>query len=272
MPPSDTQYYRAFAQKDKHYDGVFFVGVTSTGIYCRPICTARLPKESNCRFFADIKTAEKEGFRACKRCRPELAPGAAPVDDKKRIAELFKQRLENGTIGFEQSIEDMARHFELSARQFRRIIVMELGVTPLHRLSFAPLAKYREAPMSATPPRTTRLSATTKVIGDRAENVVAEYLETQGHVILARNWKTKICEIDIVSQFGDIIYFTEVKYRKNNRQGGGIAAITPKKLRQMKFAAEYYALKHKLDQTNMFLAGADVIGEDFRLREWVIEK
>ena len=153
-----------------------------------------------------------------------------------------------------------------------RVAIEELGVTPLHRLSFAPLAKYREAPMSAAPPRTTRLSATTKVIGDRAENVVAEYLETQGHVILARNWKTKICEIDIVSQFGDIIYFTEVKYRKNNRQGGGIAAITPKKLRQMKFAAEYYALKHKLDQTNMFLAGADVIGEDFRLREWVIEK
>ncbi len=202
-----------------------------------------------------------------------------------------------------------------------RVAIEELGVTPLHRLSFAPLAKYRTttpAPaersseaillrgnceidligdfsrtldMSASgthgekcAPRRTygeedceqtgiaRLSATTKVIGDRAENVVAEYLETQGHVILARNWKTKICEIDIVSQFGDIIYFTEVKYRKNNRQGGGIAAITPKKLRQMKFAAEYYALKHKLDQTNMFLAGADVIGEDFRLREWVIEK
>ena len=191
-----------------------------------------------------------------------------------------------------------------------RAAIEELGVTPLHRLSFAPLAKYRTttparvarggaAPTPsracergvgadrATGPEDSDLRAehalasagndgsgrrTTKSIGDRAENVVAEYLETQGHVILARNWKTKICEIDIVSQFGDIIYFTEVKYRKNNRQGGGIAAITPKKLRQMKFAAEYYALKHKLDQTNMFLAGADVIGEDFRLREWVIEK
>ena len=188
-----------------------------------------------------------------------------------------------------------------------RAAIEELGVTPLHRLSFAPLAKYRDvsplpssqissksarrsldagpvarsAPtprsqarlgVGAAPPRATRLTATTKVIGDRAENIVAEYLETQGHVILARNWKTKICEIDIVSQLGDTIYFTEVKYRKNDHQGGGMAAITPRKLRQMKFAAEYYALKHKLNQTNMFLAGADVIGEDFRLREWVIEK
>lgn len=144
MKLSHAQYYRAFAQKDKHYDGVFFIGVTSTGIYCRPVCMARLPKESNCRFFPDIKTAEKEGFRACKRCRPELAPGAAPVDDKKRIAELFKQRLESGTIGFDQSIEDMARHFELSARQFRRIIVRELGVTPLQYLREKKLARAKE--------------------------------------------------------------------------------------------------------------------------------
>lgn len=153
-----------------------------------------------------------------------------------------------------------------------RAAIEELGVTPLHRLSFAPLQKYREAPTGAAPPRTTRLSATTKAIGDKAEQVVAAYLESQGHIILARNWKTKICEIDIVSQLDDTIYFTEVKYRKNDRQGGGMAAITPKKLRQMKFAAEYYALKHRLDQTNMFLAGTDVIGEDFHVREWVVER
>ena len=150
-----------------------------------------------------------------------------------------------------------------------RAAIEELGVTPLHRLSFAPLAKYREAPMSAAPPRTTRLSATTKSIGDKAENVVAAYLESQGHIILARNWKTKICEIDIVSQLGDTIYFTEVKYRKNANYGDGLAAITGQKLRQMKFAAEYYALKHKYDGS-IQLAAASVSGSEFTIEQWLI--
>jgi uncharacterized protein (TIGR00252 family) len=110
---------------------------------------------------------------------------------------------------------------------------------------------------------------TTKSIGDRAENVVAEYLESQGHTILARNWKTKICEIDIVSQLDDTIYFTEVKYRKNANYGDGLAAITGRKLRQMKFAAEYYALKHKYDGS-IQLAAASVSGSEFTIEQWLI--
>ena len=150
-----------------------------------------------------------------------------------------------------------------------RAAIEELGVTPLHRLSFAPLAKYREAPMSAAPSRTTRLSATTKSIGDKAENVVAAYLESQNHIILARNWKAKICEIDIVSQLDDTIYFTEVKYRKNANYGDGLAVITGRKLRQMKFAAEYYALKHKYDGP-IQLAAASVNGSEFTIEQWLI--
>lgn len=110
---------------------------------------------------------------------------------------------------------------------------------------------------------------TTKTIGDRAENVVAEYLQRKGHEILERNWRTKFCEIDIVSRAGDTIYFTEVKYRKNANQGGGMAAITSKKLRQMKFAAEYYALKHQPHDTNLMLAAAEVAGEDFAVTSWL---
>ena len=172
-----------------------------------------------------------------------------------------------------------------------RAAIEELGVTPLHRLSFAPLQKYRDTSYSRHPEFDSEYSKltnhtpgraqsdeddggpkTTKSIGDRAESAVADYLISIGHVILARNWKTRMCEIDIVSQFNDIIYFTEVKYRKNANQGDGFAAITDQKLRQMKFAAEYYALKNKLDQSNMFLAGADVSGVDFRLNDWLVEK
>ncbi|HMQ95739.1 MAG TPA: ribonuclease HII [Candidatus Saccharibacteria bacterium] len=151
-----------------------------------------------------------------------------------------------------------------------RAAIEKLGVTPLHRLSFAPLQKYRTVtPVSTTSPRNTRLFDTTKAIGDKAENVVAQYLESQNHAILARNWKTKICEIDIVSQLDDTMYFTEVKYRKNDDHGSGMAAITPKKLHQMNRAAEYFALKHAGDTMDLLLAVADVAGLEFELKEWI---
>jgi ribonuclease HII len=151
-----------------------------------------------------------------------------------------------------------------------RAAIEKLGVTPLHRLSFAPLQKYRTVtPVSTTSPRNTRLFDTTKAIGDKAENVVTQYLESQNHIILARNWKTKICEIDIVSRLDDTMYFTEVKYRKNDDHGSGMAAITPKKLHQMNRAAEYFALKHAGDTMDLLLAVADVAGLEFELKEWI---
>ena len=124
-------YYQAFASKDPRFDGVFFIGVTSTGIYCRPVCTARTPKEANCRFFENAESAEKAGFRPCLRCRPELAPGNAPVDDAQRIAHQLVQRIEEGIIGDQAGLEDIAAQFELSSRQIRRIIQAELGVSPI---------------------------------------------------------------------------------------------------------------------------------------------
>ena len=70
-------YYRAFQSHDARFDGRVFVGVTSTGIYCRPICPARTPKFENCRFFASAAAAQEAGFRPCLRCRPEIAPDLA---------------------------------------------------------------------------------------------------------------------------------------------------------------------------------------------------
>src|SRR5881227_2983454 len=84
MRIDDETCYRALAARDARFDGLFFVGVTTTRIYCRPICAARTPGRDRCRFFADAALAEREGFRPCLRCRPELAPGHAPVDSVRR--------------------------------------------------------------------------------------------------------------------------------------------------------------------------------------------
>ena len=81
---------------------------------------------------------------------------------------------------------------------------------------------------------------TTRQIGDKGEQVAADWLAADGHEIIARNWRTRYCEIDIVSVKGGVLYFTEVKYRKNDDFGDGLAAITAKKQRQMRFAAELF--------------------------------
>ncbi|HEY0940992.1 MAG TPA: AlkA N-terminal domain-containing protein [Steroidobacter sp.] len=126
--------YRALVARDRRFDGVFFVGVTSTGIYCRPICTVRAPKQANCLFFDSAQQAEHARFRPCLRCRPELAPGNAPVDDSQRIAQLIIERLEDGSIGNDAGLEAIASQFELSSRQIRRIVHKELGVAPVQLL------------------------------------------------------------------------------------------------------------------------------------------
>jgi len=123
--------YRALAARDRRFDGIFFVGVTSTGVYCRPICPVRTPKEANCRFFRSPQEAEGEGFRPCLRCRPELAPGSAPIDDAQRIAQTIVRRIEENAADDERGIEAIAAQFELSSRQIRRIIRKELGVSPI---------------------------------------------------------------------------------------------------------------------------------------------
>jgi AraC family transcriptional regulator of adaptative response / DNA-3-methyladenine glycosylase II len=126
--------YDAVKSRDARFDGVFFVGVTSTRVYCRPICRVKTPKAANCRFFDTAQQAEQSGFRPCLRCRPELAPGNAPVDDAQRIAQLIVQRLEEGRLDEQAGLEAIAGQFELSSRQIRRIVRGELGVAPIQLL------------------------------------------------------------------------------------------------------------------------------------------
>ena len=131
MTQDTAALYNAYASRDPRFDGVFYVGVTSTGIYCRPVCTAKTPKAANCRFFNSAEAAEKAAFRPCLRCRPELAPGNAPVDDAQRIASLIAHRIEEGMLDEEAGLEEIAAQFGLSSRQIRRIVQKELGVSPI---------------------------------------------------------------------------------------------------------------------------------------------
>lgn len=128
------------------------------------------------------------------------------------------------------------------------------GVTPLHRLSIAPLRQFtlKENQSNRNNDLNTK-NPSTRRIGDDSEDVAAAELLRRGHEIIVRNWKTKYCEIDIVSRFKDTFYFTEVKHRKNDKAGDGLAAITNKKLNQMRYAAKFYAHIHKLKNINLAL-------------------
>jgi len=140
-----------------------------------------------------------------------------------------------------------------------------LGITPLHRTSFAPIAKIVNSELKQ--PKKTSTLPTTKQIGDSGESRAVQFLESQGHVVIDRNWKTKWCEIDIVSQFADTTYFIEVKYRKNTKAGDGFAAITKTKLRQMNFAAEYYHATHSQSAEQQRLAIVSITGDKLEYLE-----
>lgn len=148
-----------------------------------------------------------------------------------------------------------------------RSMIEQYGVTPIHRVSFAPLKKYGGVSEGLTAKK--NISRTTKKIGDDGEDAAAMFLSERGHEILERNWRTKFCEIDIVSKYKETFYFTEVKYRKTDTQGGGFAAITLKKQQQMKFAAELYAVKNKLAEADLLLAAAEVTGQPPYVHEFL---
>src|SRR5437660_1983698 len=123
--------YRALTSRDPRFDGILFVGVTSTGVYCRPICPVKTPMQKNCRFFENAFAAEKALFRPCLRCRPELAPGQAPIDNSNRVAHLITRRIDEGLIDEGAGLEEIAAEFGMSSRQLRRIVQKELGGSPI---------------------------------------------------------------------------------------------------------------------------------------------
>jgi AraC family transcriptional regulator of adaptative response / DNA-3-methyladenine glycosylase II len=126
--------YAALKARDSRFDGGFFVGVSTTGIYCRPVCTARTPARDHCRFFANAASAERAGFRPCLKCRPEIAPGlarqVAPVDAVRAAAHWLAARIEAGALN-DADCERLAAEYGLSSRQLRRALLAEYGVTPI---------------------------------------------------------------------------------------------------------------------------------------------
>lgn len=127
----DAQHcYEVVKARDARFDGVFFVGVSTTGVYCRPICRVRTPGRDRCSYFENAASAEAAGFRPCLRCRPELAPGRAPVDAAQRVANRAVSRIDAGALN-EGSVEALASELGVSSRQLLRVVEGEYGVSPL---------------------------------------------------------------------------------------------------------------------------------------------
>jgi AraC family transcriptional regulator of adaptative response / DNA-3-methyladenine glycosylase II len=132
---------RALNARDGRFDGVFFVGITTTHIYCRPICPSRFALDRNRRFFATAAAAEHAGFRPCLRCRPELAPGRALCEAVSRLARVAVHRITAGALNG-RSVAQLARELGVSERHLRRALEREIGVSPVelaqtHRLLLA---------------------------------------------------------------------------------------------------------------------------------------
>ncbi|CAG0969996.1 putative bifunctional transcriptional activator/DNA repair enzyme AlkA [Burkholderiales bacterium] len=133
--------WRALSAHDARFDGRFYVGVATTGIYCRPVCNVRTPRRENCRFFASAAAAEARGFRPCLRCRPELAPGHAAIDASSRLAQGAVDLIESGAMD-EGGLARLAGRVGVSDRHLRRVFDAEFGVSPVeyaqtHRLLLA---------------------------------------------------------------------------------------------------------------------------------------
>jgi AraC family transcriptional regulator of adaptative response / DNA-3-methyladenine glycosylase II len=122
--------YQALLSHDTRFDGAFFVGVSTTKIYCRTVCPARTPHRDNCTFYPSAAAAENAGYRPCLRCRPELAPGNARIDSLGRLAADAASRIEAGALT-EGSVMDLASEMGVSERHLRRVIEAEFGVSPV---------------------------------------------------------------------------------------------------------------------------------------------
>jgi AraC family transcriptional regulator of adaptative response / DNA-3-methyladenine glycosylase II len=126
----DEACYRAARARDRRFDGRFFVAITSTRIYCRPICPARPARRENMRFFTHAAAAEGAGFRPCLRCRPERAPGLAPVDAVSRLVSAAIAGIEEHALSH-ASVSELAAALGVSDRHLRRVTEAEIGVSPI---------------------------------------------------------------------------------------------------------------------------------------------
>ena len=122
--------YRAVSGRESRWDGRIYLGVSSTGVYCRPSCPARTPLPRNCRFFASAAACVAAGFRACKRCRPDTLPGSRDWDARGDLAARAVRRIRDGAIDA-VGVAGLARELAVSERHLRRVLLDEIGASPL---------------------------------------------------------------------------------------------------------------------------------------------
>ncbi len=129
MIPAADVCYRALESRDPRFDGRFFIAVLTTGIYCRPVCSARTPRRRNVRFYASAAAAAEAGFRPCRRCRPESAPGTAAWRGTGAPVGRALQLIGEGALD-DAGVPELAERVGLGERQLRRLFVRHLGASP----------------------------------------------------------------------------------------------------------------------------------------------
>ena len=147
LPFSEDACYHALVSRDARFDGTFFTGVSSTGIYCRPVCRVRTPKRTNCHFFALAAQAEQAGYRPCLRCRPELAPLAqawSVQDGSASLAAQAAHLLDSWAAQPGFGMTTLAQRLGVSDRHLRRLFEQHWGITPLQYLQTRRLLKAKQ--------------------------------------------------------------------------------------------------------------------------------
>ena len=184
--------FRALQSRDARFDGRVFVGVTSTGIYCRPICPSRPPKFENCRFFASAAAAQEAGFRPCLRCRPEIAPDLAFWRGTANTVSRALALIAEGALDEnEAGVEALAERLGVGGRQLRRLFKQHLGASPIavaqtRRVLFAKQLLHdtrlpmTEVAMSAGFGSVRRFNETFRNLFDRPPSALRRHRKGQG--------------------------------------------------------------------------------------------
>lgn len=156
MLPDPDAAYLALKARDARFDGRLFVGVTSTGVYCRPVCRVRTPRQENCRFFATRAQAEAAAFRPCLKCRPEIAPGLSQMDSSRALADHAARTIEQAVhAGEDLALPLLAARLGVTDRHLRRIFHAAHGVTPIEYLTTQRLLLAKQLLTDTTQPVTT---------------------------------------------------------------------------------------------------------------------
>jgi ribonuclease HII len=221
----------------------------------------------------------------CQDIEQIIIDGTIPLLDDPRVTLMKKADLLVPSVSAASIVAKVARDAYMSlcdtvfsgygfsghvgyGAEKHRAAIESLGVLPIHRRSFAPIANHVSANGNNSHMKKHVSNVTTSVsAGNKGEDVASEYLVRHGYSIVDRNWKTKWCEVDIIARKNNRMYFVEVKYRRSQQQGGGVAAITYRKKRQMKFAAEFWL--HTQTLMDASLAVLEVSGDAFEVTYFV---